>query len=49
MVKVPDHLSSEAKDALKAFDAVSGDYLNATKNAAKDGIPKEKKKKGLFK
>ncbi|MCR4930266.1 MAG: J domain-containing protein, partial [Lachnospiraceae bacterium] len=49
VVKVPDHLSSEAKEALRAFDAASGDYLNATKNAAKDGIPKEKKKKGLFK
>ncbi len=49
VVKVPDHLSSEAKEALRAFDAVSGDYLNATKNAAKDGIPKEKRKKGLFK
>lgn len=49
VVKVPDHLSSEAKEALKAYDAVSGDYLNATKDAEKDGIPKEKKKKGLFK
>ena len=49
VVKVPDHLSAEAKEALRAFDAASGDYLNATKNAAKDGIPKEKKKKGIFK
>ncbi len=49
VVKVPEHLSAEAKEALKAFDAVSGDYLNATKNASKDGIPKEKKKKGIFK
>lgn len=49
VVKVPDHLSSEAKEALKAYDAVSGDYLNATKDAEKDGIPKEKKKKGFFK
>ena len=49
VVKVPDHLSAEAKEALRAFDAASGDYLNATKNASKDGIPKEKKKKGIFK
>lgn len=49
VVKVPDRLSSEAKEALKAFDAAAGDYLNATKDADKDGIPKEKKKKGLFK
>lgn len=48
VVKVPTHLSSEAKDALKKFDSVSGDYLNATKDAGKEGIPKEKKKKGLF-
>lgn len=49
VVKVPDKLSSEAKEALKKFDAAAGDYLNATKDADKDGIPKEKKKKGLFK
>ena len=49
VVKVPDHLSAEAKEALKTFDSLSGDFLNATKDAAKEGIPKEKKRKGLFK
>lgn len=49
VVKVPEKLNSEAKEALKKFDAASGDYLNATKDAEKEGIPKEKKKKGLFK
>lgn len=48
VVKVPEKLSSEAKEALRKFDEVSGDYLNATKDPEeKDG--KEKKKKGLFK
>ena len=47
VVKVPEKLSSEAKEALRAFDALSGDYLNAAKNAG--APPREKKKKGLFK
>ena len=45
VVKVPEKLTGDAKEALRAFDALSGDYLNAAKNA---GVPKEKKKKGLF-
>ena len=45
VVKVPEKLTGEAKEALRAFDALSGDYLNVAKNA---GVPKEKKKKGLF-
>lgn len=49
VVKVPDHLSSEAKEALRTYDALAGDYLNATKDADKEGIPREKRKKGLFK
>jgi molecular chaperone DnaJ len=46
VVKVPERLNAEAKEALRNFDAHSGDYLNAAKNA---GAVKEKKKKGLFK
>ncbi|MBR1703250.1 MAG: molecular chaperone DnaJ [Lachnospiraceae bacterium] len=57
VVSVPDKLSSEAKELLKQFDALTGDTLNATKNAAprddgdngnsKDG--KKGKKKGFWK
>ena len=57
VVSVPDKLSSEAKELLKQFDALTGDSLNATKNAApgddgdngnsKDG--KKGKKKGFWK
>ena len=46
VVQVPDKLSSEAKELLKQFDAVSGDSLNAVKNAddKKDNAdPKEPK------
>lgn len=46
VVKVPERLNAEAKEALRNFDAHSGDYLNAAKNA---GAVKERKKKGLFK
>lgn len=34
VVQVPDKLSHEAKELLKQFDALTGDSLNATKNAA---------------
>ncbi len=51
IVQVPDKLSSDAKEALRQFDALSGDSLNATKNLKvnppTDG--KGKKKKGIFK
>ena len=57
VVSVPDKLSSEAKELLKQFDAMTGDSLNATKNGAsgedgdngnsKDG--KKGKKKGFWK
>ena len=57
VVSVPDKLSSEAKELLKQFDALTGDSLNATKNGAsgedgdngnsKDG--KKGKKKGFWK
>ncbi len=46
VVKVPEKLNGDAKEALRAFDALSGDYLNAAKNAG--AAPREKKKKGLF-
>lgn len=56
VVQVPDHLSHEAKELLKQFDAETGNTLEAVKNytdAQKDGNPKDagpggKKKKGLF-
>lgn len=52
VVQVPDKLSGEAKELLKQFDAVSGDSLNAVKNAdgqkdntdPKDGKDGKKKK-----
>ena len=44
VVKVPEKLSKEAKEALKTFDGLSGDYLNAVEKA---GITKDKKK-GFF-
>ena len=48
VVQVPDKLSKEAKDALKHFDELSGDTLNAAK-AVEENSDKEKKKKGFFK
>ncbi len=48
VVQVPDKLSKEAKDALKKFDELSGDTLNAAK-AVEENSDKEKKKKGFFK
>lgn len=51
IVQTPEKLSHEARELLKQFDAVTGDSLNAAKNAQPDkaGEPKEKKKKKLFK
>ena len=34
VVQVPDKLSHEAKELLRQFDAVTGDSLNAAKNAS---------------
>ncbi|MCR4706009.1 MAG: molecular chaperone DnaJ [Lachnospiraceae bacterium] len=48
VVQVPDKLSKEAKEALKKFDELSGDTLNAAK-AVEESSEKEKKKKGFFK
>ncbi|MBR3040317.1 MAG: molecular chaperone DnaJ [Lachnospiraceae bacterium] len=44
VVKVPERLSKEAKEALRNYDGLSGDFLNAAANA---GITKDKKK-GFF-
>ena len=48
VVQVPTSLSAEAKEALRAFDAVSGDSLHT---GAGEGIKQEKhhKKRGFFK
>jgi molecular chaperone DnaJ len=37
VVQVPDKLKPEAKELLKQFDALSGDSLNAVKNATSSG------------
>jgi len=47
VVQTPDKLSKEAKDLLKQFDALTGDSLNAVKNAgnsSKDSDDIKKKK-----
>ena len=48
VVQVPTSLSAEAKEALRAFDAVSGDTLPT---GAEEGVKQEKhhKKRGFFK
>ena len=48
VVQVPTSLSAEAKEALRAFDAVSGDTLHT---GAEEGVKQEKhhKKRGFFK
>ena len=52
VVQTPTKLSSEAKELLRQFDALTGNSLEAVKNHAenKDGSEdgKEKKKKGFF-
>ena len=45
VVQTPDKLSKEAKDLLKQFDALTGDSLNAVKNASASTDPDDKKKK----
>ncbi len=45
VVKTPDKLSKEAKDLLKQFDAITGDSLNAVKNATASTDSDDKKKK----
>ena len=49
VVQVPTGLSAEAKDALRAFDAVSGNTLKSAENG--ESAPKHekhKKKGGIF-
>lgn len=47
VVQVPDRLKQEAKDLLRQFDEVTGDTLNAAKNAANsDNGPDGKDKDG---
>ncbi len=48
VVQTPDHLSSEAKELLRQFDAMTGDSLHASE-AYTEKKSDEKKKKGLFK
>ncbi len=52
VVQTPDKLSKEAKELLREFDSLTGDSLNAVKNADKNGSGdsgEEKKKKGFWK
>lgn len=51
VVETPEKLSSEAKDLLRKFDALTGDSLNAAKNIKDDKTdsPKDTKKKKFWK
>ena len=44
VIKTPEKLSSEAKELLKKFDALTGDSLNAAKNVDKQEEGKKKKR-----
>ena len=44
VIKTPEKLSSEAKELLKKFDALTGDSLNAAKNVGKQEEGKKKKR-----
>ena len=47
---VPTHLSREAKEALKAYDALTGNTLAASEESAEpEEKETKKKKKGFFK
>lgn len=46
VIQTPEHLSAEAKEALRKFDELTGNTLNATENAS--GEKKEKKRKGFM-
>ncbi|MCR5421663.1 MAG: molecular chaperone DnaJ [Lachnospiraceae bacterium] len=46
IVQVPERLSSDAKEALREFDKLTGDTLNAVEEGSDGG--KEKKKKGFW-
>lgn len=45
VIKVPDRLTSDAKEALRAYDALAGDYLSVGGDDTKDP---GKKKKNIF-
>lgn len=49
VVQTPDKLSHEAKELLKKFDELTGDSLNAVKNAEKNEDDKDGKKKKFWK
>ncbi|MEG2231548.1 MAG: DnaJ C-terminal domain-containing protein, partial [Lachnospiraceae bacterium] len=50
VVQVPDKISPEAKELLQQFDALTGDSLNAAKQASADANEAhDKKKKGFWK
>ena len=44
VIKTPEKLSSEAKELLRKFDALTGDSLNAAKNSGKTEEGKKKKR-----
>ena len=44
VIEVPTHLSSEAKDALRQFDALSGNSLHANDDVETTSTKKKKKK-----
>lgn len=48
IVQTPDKLSKEAKDLLKQFDAITGDSLNAVKNAGASGKDSDDSRKKKF-
>lgn len=48
IVQTPDKLSKEAKDLLKQFDALTGDSLNAVKNAGASGKDSDDSRKKKF-
>ncbi len=48
VVQTPDKLSKEAKDLLKQFDALTGDSLNAVKNASNSSKDSDDSKKKKF-
>lgn len=48
VVQTPDKLSKEAKDLLKQFDALTGDSLNAVKNASNSSKDSDDFKKKKF-
>lgn len=49
VVQTPDKLSHEAKELLKQFDALTGDSLNAAKNATSNSTEDTTKKKKFWK